>query len=81
MPGTEISSHSAKPSRVKSIWEMPAKIIEDTTNTLTKELHIPLSHSTLAVNNFNKIIDSWIKKDPTYKMLELSKGVPDVLPK
>eukprot|EP00957_Ditylum_brightwellii_P130074 9921308-Ditylum_brightwellii.AAC.1 len=58
---------------------MPGKIIEDTRNAFMNELNIPLSHSTLAVNNFSKIIDSWLKKDPTCNTLELPKGVPCVL--
>eukprot|EP00957_Ditylum_brightwellii_P031734 2406542-Ditylum_brightwellii.AAC.1 len=58
---------------------MPAKIIEDAKNAFMNELNVPLSHSTLAVNSFNKIVDSWLKKDPTCKTLELPSGVPWVL--
>eukprot|EP00957_Ditylum_brightwellii_P185115 14096737-Ditylum_brightwellii.AAC.1 len=66
-------------SWVKSIWEMPAKIMEDAKNSFMNELNIPLSHSTMAVNNFTKIVDGWLKKDPTCKMLELPSSVPHVL--
>eukprot|EP00957_Ditylum_brightwellii_P036486 2763390-Ditylum_brightwellii.AAC.1 len=57
---------------VKSIREMPAKIIEDAKNAFMNELNISQFCSTLAVNNFNKIVDGWLKKDPTCKTLELS---------
>eukprot|EP00957_Ditylum_brightwellii_P117647 8973748-Ditylum_brightwellii.AAC.1 len=63
-------------SCVKSIQEMPAKIIEDAKNAFMNELNIPQLHSTLAVHNFSKMIDNWLKKDPTCKMLELPSGVP-----
>eukprot|EP00957_Ditylum_brightwellii_P120966 9226442-Ditylum_brightwellii.AAC.1 len=66
-------------SWVKSIWEMPAKIIEDARNAFMAELIIPQSCFTLAANNFNMIVDSWLKKDPTCKTLELPSGVPHVL--
>ena len=66
-------------SWVKSIWKIPAKTIEDAKNSFMNELNIPLSHSTLAVNNFNKIIDSWLQKDPACKTLELLSSVPHVL--
>eukprot|EP00957_Ditylum_brightwellii_P209781 15363231-Ditylum_brightwellii.AAC.1 len=66
-------------SWVKSISEMSAKKIEDAKNAFMNELNNTLSRSTLAVNNFNKIVYSWLKKDPTCKMLELPSGVPHVL--
>eukprot|EP00957_Ditylum_brightwellii_P139797 10652482-Ditylum_brightwellii.AAC.1 len=58
---------------------MPAKIIEDAKNAFMNELNIPQSHSTSAFNNFNKIIDNWLKKDPTCKTLGLPSSVPHVL--
>eukprot|EP00957_Ditylum_brightwellii_P133913 10211821-Ditylum_brightwellii.AAC.1 len=58
---------------------MPAKIIEDAKNAFMNKLNIPLSCSTLAVNNLNKIVDGWLKKDPTCKTLELPSSVPCIL--
>eukprot|EP00957_Ditylum_brightwellii_P073782 5606898-Ditylum_brightwellii.AAC.1 len=66
-------------SWVKSNQEMPAKIIEDVKNSFTNELNIPQLCCTLAVHNFNKIVDNWLEKDPTCKMLELPSSVPQVL--
>eukprot|EP00957_Ditylum_brightwellii_P130530 9957653-Ditylum_brightwellii.AAC.1 len=58
---------------------MPAKIIEDAKHSFMNELNISQSRSTLAVNNFSKIIVGWLKKDPTCKTLELPSSVPHVL--
>eukprot|EP00957_Ditylum_brightwellii_P200256 15265956-Ditylum_brightwellii.AAC.1 len=66
-------------SWVRSIWEMPAKIIEDDKNSFMIELNIPQFCSTLAVHDFNKIVDDWLKKDPTCKTLEVPSSVHQVL--
>eukprot|EP00957_Ditylum_brightwellii_P014853 1119657-Ditylum_brightwellii.AAC.1 len=66
-------------SWVKSIWEIQANSIEDAKNSFMNELNIPQFCSTLAVHNFNKIVDGWLKKDPICKIFELSSGVPHVL--
>eukprot|EP00957_Ditylum_brightwellii_P206349 15347946-Ditylum_brightwellii.AAC.1 len=58
---------------------MAAKIIEDSKNACMNELNIPQICSTLAVHNFNKIVDNWLKKDSTCKMLELPSSVLWVL--
>eukprot|EP00957_Ditylum_brightwellii_P199827 15233478-Ditylum_brightwellii.AAC.1 len=58
---------------------MPAKITEDARNSLMNELNIPLTHSTFAVNNFNKIVDGWLNKDSTWKTLKLPSSVPHAL--
>eukprot|EP00957_Ditylum_brightwellii_P105905 8077278-Ditylum_brightwellii.AAC.1 len=44
-------------SWVKSIREMPVKMIKDAKNSFTNELNIPQLCSTLAVHNLNKIVD------------------------
>eukprot|EP00957_Ditylum_brightwellii_P150149 11434081-Ditylum_brightwellii.AAC.1 len=66
-------------SLIKNIQEMPAKMIEDAKNSFMNELNIPLSCSTLAINNFNKIAGGWVKKNPICNTLELSSSVPCVL--